>query len=87
MRGNEIPPLDAMTVQNFMSMSEEEKAEALLKGRLAGVREDEWHTILLYKMDSFYVEVYYRNGLRQPSSFRPSTSKDLLELYYNAYLN
>lgn len=40
-------------------MDEMEQAEAIWDAVLLGDREDEEHKILLYQIDSFYVEVFY----------------------------
>jgi hypothetical protein len=48
-----------MTLYQFNALNEIEQAEAVWDGVFVGDREDEEHRILLYQIDSFYVEVYY----------------------------
>ena len=48
-----------MTLCQFNLLDEMEQAETVWSGVLIGERQDEEHSILLYQIDSFYLEVYY----------------------------
>ena len=57
-----------MTLHQFNQLDEMEQAEAIWSGKHINTRDDGIHTILLYKIDDFYVEAYYHkvyNVLRQ----------------------
>lgn len=70
-----------MTLYQFKSLSDFEQAEAVWNGTLLAHREDGFFRILLYQVDSFYVEVYYHKAANVLSSFRPFTTTKLLEPY------
>lgn len=64
-----------MTLHQFRWLSEMEQAEAIWSGVHVNERDDGIHTILLYKIDSFYVEVYYHkqyNVIRKFEAFDES---------------
>jgi hypothetical protein len=71
-----------MTLFSFKQLDEQEQAEALWdKGVHWGERFDEEHTIALYQIDGFYVEVFYHpeyNIIKRLWSFR---STDQLRPY------
>jgi hypothetical protein len=48
-----------MTLYQFNMLDEMEQAEAVWSVTHIGERQDEDHSILLYQIDSFYVEVFY----------------------------
>ena len=48
-----------MTFHQFMALDEIQQALTVLEGTLIGQREDSHFKILLYQLDSFYVEVFY----------------------------
>lgn len=76
-----------MTIYDFMEMDEMEQSEAIWSGKLAGTREDSEYRILLYKIDGFYVEVYYHKEHNVIKKFRPFTDKNELCAYVNLNLN
>lgn len=47
-----------MTLYQFLAMDEMEQQEAIWEGVHIADREDEEHRILLYQIDSFYVEYF-----------------------------
>jgi hypothetical protein len=51
------------------------------------LREEIEHTFLLYKVQSFYVEVYYNNESNKIARFNPFQSKKRLELYFDMQQN
>ena len=58
-----------------------EQAEAVWSGVHLGERQDEEHTILLYQIDSFYVEVYYHREYNLIRRMRSFSSVDQLAPY------
>jgi len=70
-----------MTNYQFNALSENKKALAVWDGTFIGNREDDEHNILLYQIDSFYVEVYHHKELNEISRFRAFTTTTLLDPY------
>jgi hypothetical protein len=58
-----------------------EQQEAIWDGVLVADREDEEHKILLYQIDSFYVEVYYHKEYNVIRKYRSFASTEQLEPY------
>jgi len=88
--GCKILPLDGhiitlksakVTLYQFKALSSFEQAEAVWSGTFLAQREDGYFRILLYQVDSFYVEVYYRKERNILSHFRPFTTTRQLDLY------
>lgn len=71
-----------MTLHEFISLSEQEQTTALWDGSFFLWREEKEHTILLYKLHGFYVEVYYSNETNKITRLNPFNSKKRLELYF-----
>lgn len=72
-----------MTIYQFTMLDEMEQQEAIWEGKPMGTREDNEHKILLYKIDSFYVEVYYHKEYNVIRKFHPFDDSRLLAPYYN----
>jgi hypothetical protein len=70
-----------MTIYQFISLDEAEQAEAIWDATQIGDRSDEEHNILLYQINSFYVEVFYHKEYNVIRKFRPFTSTDQLQPY------
>ena len=64
-------------------MDEMEQAEAVWSGVHIADREDQDHRILLYLIDSFYMEVYYHKEYNVIRRFRPFSSTEQLQPYLN----
>ena len=64
-------------------LDEMEQIEAIWAGEFIGDRSDEEHNILLYQVDSFYVEVYYHREYNTIRRFRSFSSTTQLEPYLN----
>lgn len=62
-------------------MDEMEQMEAIWDGVFIADREDNEHEILLYQVDSFYVEVYYCKEHNAIRKFRAFSSIDQLDPY------
>jgi hypothetical protein len=70
-----------MTLYQFLTLDEMEQAEAIWEGVHIADREDEEHRILLYQIESFYVEVFYHNEYNVIRSSRPFASVEQLVPY------
>jgi hypothetical protein len=70
-----------MTIYEFIALNEIRQQEAVNEGVYIGDRKDYEHTILLYQVDTFYVEVYYLKKKHKLKRFVPFTTMDLLEPY------
>ena len=70
-----------MTLYQFNALDEMEQAEAVWSGVHLGERQDEEHSILLYQIDSFYVEVYYHREYNVIRRIRSFSSLDQLAPY------
>ena len=70
-----------MTLYEFKTLSDFEQAEVVWNGSLLAHREDGYFRILLYQVDSFYVEVYYRKERNILSHFRPFAATRELDPY------
>lgn len=76
-----------MSIYDFIKMDEMEQSEAIWSGKLAGTREDNEYRILLYKIDDFYVEVFYHKEHNVIKRFRPFKNKEELQPYFNVNPN
>jgi hypothetical protein len=70
-----------MTLYEFKTLSDFEQAEAVWNGTFIAHREDGFFRVLLYQIDSFYVEVYYHKTANVILRFRSFTTTRLLEPY------
>ena len=67
-----------MTLYQFNMLDENEQAEAVWDGVRIGERHDEEHSILLYQLDSFYVEVFYDREHNVIRKFETLTEDQIL---------
>lgn len=67
-----------MTLYQFNALDEMEQAEAIWSSTHIGNRQDEIHNILLYQIDSFYVEAYYNREYNELVRFRSFSNTDQL---------
>jgi len=70
-----------MTLYQWRALDEMEQAEAVWSGTHIADRQDELHNILLYQIDSFYVEVYYNRQHNEIVRFRAFVSLEQLLPY------
>jgi len=71
-----------MTLYQFNSLNETQQAEMLWdNGVHIGERIDSEHTIALYQIYNFYVEVFYHRGSNAIKKFRSFSSTDQLAPY------
>jgi hypothetical protein len=76
-----------MTLYEFISLNDTDKANAVWEGRFIGLREHAGHSVLLYRVDNFFCEVYYSNEDNTISRIRPFKTRKLLEPYFSYRLN
>ena len=73
--------LHRMTINEFMELDEADQAEALTNKACIIGRDEDQFKVLLYQVDSFYVEVYYHKGHREIKRLLPFEDTDLLAPY------
>jgi len=72
-----------MTFQEFNQLDEMEQQEAIWEGTLVADTEDNEHKILLYQIDSFYVEVYHHKEYNVIRKYKPLASVLASAIYKN----
>lgn len=70
-----------MTSKQFYELDEMGQAETIRQGKHIADRQDMEHNILLYKIDSLYVEVYYRKENNVITKLKTVSSSELLDIY------
>ena len=75
-----------MTQYHWQALDEMQQAEAVWSGTLLGDRQEELHTVLLYQIDGFYVEVYFNKEHGKRVRFRAFSTPDQL-IPYLEYIN
>jgi hypothetical protein len=71
-----------VTLYQFIALDEDPQAEALWDcGVHLANREHGEHTVLLYQLDGFYVEVFYQKKLNAITRLRPFATTNLLQPY------
>jgi hypothetical protein len=70
-----------MTLGEFRTLDDIEKQEAIWEGTHIGTRYDEHHSILLFQIDSFYVEVFYHHQSEVIKKYRSFRSVEQLAPY------
>jgi len=71
-----------MTLFDFKLLSEREQLDILhTEGAYIGKRKEGELSILLYQLEGFYVEIFYRKHRSQIKSIRSFTTTVLLEPY------
>ncbi len=70
-----------MTPEEFFELDEMEQAETVWEGIMIGTRSDKEHSILLYKIDNLYVEVFYHKQYNVIRKFEAFSATELLDIY------
>lgn len=70
-----------LTIHDFNSLTQDEKAEAIWQGTFLGDRPEGDQMVLLYSLGSFYVEVSYSTAANRISTFHAFTNTQLLAPY------
>jgi hypothetical protein len=71
----------SMTICDFLALNETEQTEVVWSDIHIAERENCKYWILLYQVDSFYVELFFNKDLYEIEALRPFTCTDLLEPY------
>jgi hypothetical protein len=72
-----------MTLYRFIALDHNKQAEAIWSATFLFIRSNNDYLIMLYKINDFYVEVFYHPKNNKIERIRPFTTKKLLEPYYN----
>lgn len=70
-----------LTMHDFNNLMGPEKAEAIWRGTFLGDRPEGDHTVQLYSLGSFYVEVSYSPAANRIGGFHAFTNTRLLVPY------
>jgi hypothetical protein len=76
-----------MTLYQFRLLKEQDQAKEVWAGEFIMTREEDESTVMLYKVHSFYVEVYYSRKNNAIIRFNPFNSATRLALYFQPCLN
>lgn len=74
-----------MKLKDFINMDEMEQAEAIWDGVHVADRDDGEYKIILYQIDSFYVEVFYHKEHNVVKRYRPFSDPKELDPYLNQF--
>jgi hypothetical protein len=75
-----------MTQYQFRVLNKEQQVQTARKGNFIMQRQEENYTVVLYKVDAFYVEAYY-NAATQLHKLHPFTSTERLQIYFKSLIN
>jgi hypothetical protein len=70
-----------ITLYDFMGMDDNQKGESTFSTPCLGDREENGLIVQLYRIDEFYVEVFYDPIVNQITRFRPFNTTELLIPY------
>jgi hypothetical protein len=76
-----------MTIYDFITLNNEEQAKVLGAGNILAHRDELNCKVLLYRMNDFFVEVYYNRSYRNIQSIKPFHTSALLNLYFDSRMN
>jgi hypothetical protein len=76
-----------MTLYEFRLLTDDEQALKVWEGEYINFRDEGENRVMLYRVNQFYVEVYYNQDSNTILRFNPFTSKRRLELYLKFSLN
>lgn len=71
-----------MTYSEFIALSESEKLNIVIESYSIAIREENGYTVLLHKVNDFFVELYYHMEETKVISIKPIESFASLELYW-----
>lgn len=72
-----------MTLYQFNALDEMEQAQTAWEGTHLGNRSHENFDVLLYQVDSFYVEIFYEREFNTIAKLRSFSSTDQLTPYFS----
>ena len=70
-----------MTYSEFLALSDSEKLDIVIESYSIAIREEDGYTVLLHKVNDFFVELYYHMEETRVNSIKPIESVASLELY------
>ena len=70
-----------MTIQEFIAMDYEGRLNTALRAVCVAGRDESVFKVLLYQLNSFYIEVYYNKIHHYISELKPFDSTDQLDPY------
>jgi hypothetical protein len=70
-----------ITLYDFRGMDDNQQAEATFNGEFMGDRQEEGHHVQLYRVDEFYVEVFYDPAANKITRMRAFANPELLVPY------
>jgi hypothetical protein len=76
-----------MTLYDFVKLDDQERAEAVWKGNFIAAREEGEYRVIIYKLETFFVEVYYHKPLNSIQKLRPFKTTRRLAPYFFSRLN
>ena len=74
-----------MTIQEFIALDYEGRMNAALKAVCVAGRDENIFKVLLYQLNSFYIEVYYNKIHNYISDLVPFDSTDQLDPYIERF--
>ena len=71
-----------MTFSEFVALNETDKLNIVIECYSIAIREEDGYTVLLHKVNDFFVELYYHMEETRVISIKPIESFASLELYW-----
>jgi hypothetical protein len=76
-----------MNLFEFIALDNSDRAEAVWNGNFIAAREEGEYRVMLYKLESFFVEVYYHRELNSIQKLRPFKTTRRLHPYFDVLKN
>ncbi len=76
-----------MTLYDFVQLSQVEKANIVFHARFLSCKENDYETVVLYKVDEFFCEVVYDNVKNSIVKMKPSRSKEMVDQFFAYQMN
>jgi hypothetical protein len=76
-----------MTLHEFIVLNQTDQATATWKGNFLTFREEEDYRFILYKLENFFVEVYYHKESNVIKKFKAFRAPWRLQAYFTYRLN
>jgi len=70
-----------LSIYDFNALDDDEKASAVWSGTFLGDREENGLRVQLYRVDTFYVEVFYDGSANKLLPFRAFNHREMLIPY------
>lgn len=71
-----------MTYSEFVALSDTDKLNVVVESYSIAIREEDGYTVLLHKVNDFFVELYYHMDEARVILIKPIESFASLELYW-----